>query len=444
MNTFAVNRSKVGERKVTPPHSGGQRVLGFFFALTGALIATSFLNIGDSGLPLFYLVVLVPAFAAIFPGIRPATSPIDRREISIYLSIGGMFLSLSVVTFFQIAGDTQSPIGELTHAISRLSFLGYCAACVYYLRGAVLASCLLWLRRILTLVALYGVYQVPAKILGFPLVFDWLRNNHSFTLYGYDSAGWISLVRATSVYAEPSQCTVPVLVLIFLNIHLRAPRWSKHFVWAVVSAFGLLTFSRTIWVAVLGLIGLWFLMRYKAVRTRLDRGKLLLAFSLVVVSLLMPVWAFYGGNYKADLSRQERAGSVVIGIELIKQHPFIGSGWNSYETLMPGYPIDVENVSPEVTFKTIHNMFVSYAEQAGIGGFVFALFPFMAILFWSHAPTGLKYGCMLSFLIVAELGGDVAYSSLFWLWIAVLLNWTPHSNVDSRASVEPRVLRYAA
>lgn len=403
--------------------NGTQTILGVFFALTGALIATSIVNIGSSGIPVFFLALMVPPIAAAIPGFRSFSAPFTRAELFLLLTMGAVFLLLCVATFFHLALGVDSPAQDLSHAAVRLSFLIYCGVCIYFLKGETLFVCLRWLRRILTILALYGIYQLPAKILGLPLFLDWLRNNRSLSLYDYDTAGWVSFVRATSIYAEPSQCTVPVLVLIFLNLYLPAPRYSKVAVWVAVTLFAILTFSRTIWVAVLVVIGAELISRTEPFRRQFRRHQVLFAGLLLMATLIMPVWAFMGSNYKGDLSRQERAGSIVVGLQLVKEHPWLGSGWNSYETLMPSYQLGVEGASPYVEFRTIHNMFVSYAEQAGIGGFIFALLPFATMLFMSEAPIGLKVGSALSLLSVGELGGDVAYSSLFWLWVALVLNW---------------------
>lgn len=416
-----------------------QPAAGFFFALTGALIATSVVNIGSSGVPLFFLTLFVPVLAAPFAWSGSRYFPFTRKESLLLLSTGGIFLLLSITTFLHVGLDRGSPIDELLHAAIRLLFLVYFAVCIYYLRGETLSSCLRWLRRILTVLALYGIYQVPAKLLGLPLFLDWLRNNPSFSLYDFNAAGWVRLIRATSVYAEPSQCTVPVLALILLNFYLPAPRYSKWFVWIAAFGFALLTFSRTIWLAIIVLILIALVSRTKLFRNesrwRTKWRTRLLAAALVILALLMPLWAFDRGNYKADLSRQERAGSVVIGLHLVEMRPLIGSGWNSFEVLGPSYEVEVEGASPRVRFQFIQNTFVSYAEQAGVAGFLFALFPFFMMLYWSRAPIGLRMGSIFAFLAVAELGGDVAYSSLFWLWVAVVVNWPERAQITDPAEL---------
>lgn len=417
-----------------------QSALGIFFALTGALIATSIFNLGDSGIPVFCLAFLVPVLAAPFAWQSSQYFPVTRKEWTPLLSMAAVFLLLSLVTFFQIALNRESATGDLSHAVIRLSFLVYSSICIFFLHGEAFRKCLHWLRRILTVVALYGIYQLPAKILGLPLFLDWLRNNRSFDFYDYDKAGWVSLVRANSIYAEPGQCTVPILVLILLNIYLPAPRYSKLIVWFAALAFAFATFSRTTWLALVTLIAAIVISRVKTFRKESEWGTMLVAALLVLITLIMPLWAFYGGNFQSDLSRQERAGSIVIGLHLVGEHPWIGSGWNSYQTLMPSYQLNVEGVSPYVRFGTIHNMFVSYAEQAGIAGFVLGIFPFLLMLYYSEAPNGLRLGSILSLLAVAELGGDVAYSSLFWLWVAIVLNWpAPENAVTAKF---PRSVRF--
>ncbi len=382
-------------------------------------------------MPIFCLALLVPVMEAPFSGHRSQYFPFTRNQVAVLFSLAAVFVVLCVITFFQLTLDLESPTPELSHAAVRLCFLVYCGICIYFVQGNAFMACLYWLRRILVALALYGIYQLPAKILGLPLFLDWLRNNRSFDIYHYDTAGWVNLVRATSIYAEPSQCTVPILVLMLLNIYLPVRRYSKAIVWIVVVLFTILTFSRTTWIAIIALIVAGLIAKTRILQRQSQHITISVAVLLLAVTLIMPTWAFYSANYKADLSRQERAGSVVIGLNLIIEHPWLGSGWNSYETLMPSYPIAIEGVSPDVEFRTIHNMFVSYTEQAGFAGFIFALFPFAIMLFKSEAPTGLMLGSVLSLLTVAELGGDVAYSSLFWLWVALVLNWPRPGSVDA-------------
>ncbi len=407
----------------SPKRKRWDSFLGMIFALSGALFATALFNFGNSGIPIFYLILLLPFIAVIFSNLRPLRILLNKSDMRNFWVIANVCICMLAVTFLHVLFDVQPAGFELTHAAMRISFLGYAACCLYFMEGNILISCMYWLRRILTGVALYGIYQLPAKFLNLPLFLDWLRNNRSYDVYGFDTSGWVSLVRATSIYPEPSLCTVPVLVLILLTAYLPAPRYSKVFVWIVVVLFSILTFSRTIWLAIASLVIAGILSRSETFCRKFQRHKLFFAILLLFLIVAIPIWAFLGSNYKADLSRQERAGSVVIGIQLVQQRPFLGYGWNSYETLMDAYQINMEDVSPNVSFRTIHNMFVSYAEQAGIVGLLYCIFPFMLIIFASEAPVGLRLASISSLLAASELGGDVAYTSLFWLWTAIVINW---------------------
>lgn len=417
---------KMADRRPTAP---SHTALGILFALTGALIATSIVNIGESGVPLFFLTFALPVGALAFGGIYSRYFSVSRSQAQSLLIICGVFVLVGLTVYFQFFLNIQSPAEGLSHAIVRESFLAYCAVCLLFLRGGTMAACLRWLRRILIVIALYGIYQVPAKLFGLALFLDWLRNNPSFNLYDFGTAGWVGVVRSTSIYAEPSQCAVPILVLSLLNFYLPAPKWSKSLVWIAVFLFTVLTFSRTIWLMLATLAIVMFVVRSEAFRRAFIRYKLAFAGALIALVVLMPAWAFVGSNYKADLSRQERAGSIVVGLHVVMQHPILGSGWNSFEILVPAYQAEIENANPIVSYRTIHNMFVSYAEQAGLAGFLFGIIPFAMMLFQADAPIGIRLASALPLLAGAELGGDVAYSSLFWLWVAIVLNWR-HANAE--------------
>jgi O-antigen ligase len=392
------------------------------FALTGTLVTTSIANIGNSGIPFFFIAFCAPAVVLSYNTFRPNLFVLAGNEYRALVSLGLLFLSLLGVTFLHLLYNLQPVSDELSHAAIRMAFIAYSMVCIYCLQGNALRACLVWLRRIIAFCALYGIYQLPAKALGLPLFLEWLRNNPSFDIYDYNTAGWINLVRATSIYAEPSQAAVPVLALILLNRYIPAPRYSRVAVFIIALLFATLTFSRTVWVSIVTAAFGIFLSKRQVIRRSVKARPVLAASILLLSVLIFPLWAFFSTNYTADLSRQERAGSIIIGLQLVKQHPMIGSGWNSYETLMPQYQLTVDEVTPDVRFRTIHNMFISYTEQAGIPGFCFALFPFLLILFASEAPLDMRLGSLLALLSTAELGGDIGYSSIFWLWIAVLIN----------------------
>jgi O-antigen ligase len=399
-----------------------QALLGAFFALTGALITTSLVNIGSSGVPLYVLAFGAPALVLSYNNFRPDCFALSRTEYKAFAWLAFLFVLLFGVTFLHLTYNLQPVSEEIPHGAIRITFIAYCTACIYCLQGATLKACLTWLRRIITVCALYGVYQLPAKALGLPLFLEWLRNNRSFDIYDFNTAGWINLIRATSIYAEPSQAAVPVVVVILINRHISAPRYSKVLVLTIALLFAALTFSRSVWIAILCAVLGIYLSKKKKVRDLISFRPALVASTLLFAILAFPLWAFVSGNYTSDLSRQERAGSIVIGLQLLRQHPLMGSGWNSYEVLMPQYQITVDEVAPTVEFRTIHNMFISYTQQAGVAGFCFALCPFLVILFVSKAPLDMRMGTLLAFLSTAELGGDIGYSSIFWLWIAILVN----------------------
>ena len=408
-----------------------QTLLGAFFALTGALVTTSLVNIGSSGIPFYILALCAPALVLSYNNFRPDCFVFSRTEYKALVCLTVLFVLLFGVTFLHLTYNLQPVSEEIPHAAIRITFIAYCMACIYCLQENALRACLVWLRRIIAACALYGVYQLPAKALGLPLFLDWLRNNRSFDIYDYNAAGWVNLIRATSIYAEPSQAAVPIIVVILINRHIPASKSSKSFVLAITLLFAALTFSRTVWVSILSAAFGIFLSKRRRIQDLLKLHPMLFTSALLLSVLAFPLWAFVGSNYTADLSRQERAGSIVIGLQLVKQHPFMGSGWNSYEFLMPQYQVTVDEVTPAVEFRTIHNMLISYTEQAGVAGFCFALCPFLLILFVSKAPLDMRLGSLFAFLSTAELGGDIGYSSIFWLWLALLLNM---NSFDDRLS----------
>jgi O-antigen ligase len=418
------------------PGSGKTSFHGLFFSLTGALIATSLVNVGDSGVPFFYLATVIPLLDLILSREPLYVQPIDAKGREILALIGTLMVALLLTTLLQISLGTQAISGELGHLASRSLLLAYFLISVKYLRGRVLQRGLIWLRRILIIVCAYGVYQVPAKVFAWPLFLDWLRNNKSFFQYDYNSAGWIPVVRATSVYAEPSQATIPIIVLLLLNIQVKSGRLSRITGWTSWVLFTLATLSRTAWVAIAAVVLGLLLALIGGVRQALQKRRLDVYAVLLLIAIVLPCWSYLRVNSQSDLSEQERSGSIILGLNMIRDSPFIGLGWNSFaESAATTYSSVIVPVSSDVSFPFIHNMLISYWQQAGIAGFVLAMAPFFILVRWSTAPVWMTLGTLTSFLAAAEFGGDIGYWSLTWLWLAILVNM----NTAYESNTAPKV-----
>ena len=79
------------------PGSGKTSFHGLFFSLTGALIATSLVNVGDSGVPFFYLATVIPLLDLILSREPLYVQPIDAKGREILALIGTLIDRKSVV-----------------------------------------------------------------------------------------------------------------------------------------------------------------------------------------------------------------------------------------------------------------------------------------------------------------------------------------------------------
>ena len=414
---------------------------GLFFALTGVLIATSIVNVGDSGIAFVYLVFPLAAFALLFPDGWIPWLRMDSDSFWLLIVVVSTALLLLGTTLLQILMTRAAePASEMVHFVSRVTFLAYFVIAQRLMRGQIVGQTLRWLRRLLIIVCSYGVYQVPAKLLGLPLFLDWLRNNHSFLMYDYNDAGWISVVRANSIYAEPSQATVPLVVLFVLNVIVPAPKASKILGWMVLVLFAAATFSRTAWIA-LGVAALaLFLSRSQFLRRAFLQRRVAVATVFMALLLLMPFWGVISmsdRDTEADLSQQERSGGIILGLNSIRDAPIVGHGWNSFKDVADRYADVPLMIDPEIEFTFIHNMVISYIEQAGLAGLLLAALPFLVLIRWSTAPTWVTFSTLTAFHFAAEFGGDIGYASLTWLWMALLINmgYTEARRVNQRLGV---------
>ena len=386
------------------------------------LVATSIVNVGDSGIAFFYLLLLIPLLAFIFPNRWFFADPGDANSLGIAILVIIAAAALIGTTFLQLFTiNVVEPKGEFVHLVSRLSFLAYFAVAQRYVRGEFAVNTMVWLRRLLLVVCAYGIYQVPANLLGLPLFLDWLRNNKSFLMYSYDASSWVGLIRANSIFAEPSQATVPIIVLFMLNLLVGGTTASKICSWAVLMGFVVATFSRTGWVALLALVGALMLTRSQRVQQVFRTKRTGLMAATFVAFLVLPLWGVIGANDNSDLSAQERSASIVLGLHMIKTSPILGYGWNSFPDVAARHTDIPLAVDPEIEFNFVHNMVISYIQQTGIAGLLLAFLPFILIIRWSTAPAWMNCATLASFLVTAELS-DIGYTPLTWLWMALLIN----------------------
>jgi len=393
-----------------------------FFAVTGTLIATSIVNIGSSGVPVFYLAFLIPVIASAFS--VNSERPYSRLS-RVWVPVVAVGIALIVTTMLQLVTIPIKDTGsEVMHLVSRLCFLVYFVIAQTWLRDETLQKTLIWLRRLLIVACAYGVYQIVAKFLGWPLFLDWLRNNRSFYIYDYDMGGWVGIIRATSIYAEPSQATIPILVLFMLNLRIKSSSMSTFAGWLTLVLFTLATFSRGVWATLLVAIAASLLFRSVKLCALVETKRLALTAVVLVLLLVLPVWGFIRANSNDgtdDLSAQTRSGGIVLGVHMIQDAPILGFGWNSFDDVAQHYAAVPLDVDADIDFSIIHNTVISDMQQAGLSGFVLAALPFIVLIGWSTAPTWMTFCTLASFLVAAELG-DIGYSSLTWLWLAILIN----------------------
>lgn len=397
---------------------------GFLVSLTGVLVATSLVNTSTSGVPVFYLALLIPLFSAVNPHSIFLAAKVRWPEAALYLSTAFLAVALLVVTFVQTIWFSLDFSSQIIHLISRLMFLVYFAIGVRYVRGRLAFRTLVWLRRLLIGCFLYGIYQLPAKFFGLPLFLDWLRNNKSYSFYDYDTAGWIAMVRSSSIFAEPSQAAIPVAVAVLLNIWLPIGRFSRIIGWLTIFVFSLTSVSRTVWITLLALLIGYHLWRFRKLRPWLARHKPQPLIAIVTIVFVTPFWAFVASrSTNADLSAQERSGGIVAGIYTTLDSPFIGFGWNSAQQRTDNYlrSAALPNAS-NVVGDFIDNMLVSYWEQAGVVGLLLALFPLLVVWRWADAPQELRWGTLFMLIAAGGFGGDIGYLSLTWLWMALMVN----------------------
>lgn len=389
---------------------------------------TSFINIGDFGLPLFYLAVAF-IFLNLLSYMALGFDVILNKSVMKFVFFSAFLLL--VISFNHVFFLNIELVSEFKQFFARLMYLLLFLLSYLYLtkNESRVEFVNIWTKRLLKFFILYGLYQYYSETTGLPLFLEFLRNSISYDLTINVQGGWMDSYRVFSVWSEPSFSALPLGLMLYLILFESKSKFEKA-IWLMISlAFAYLTFSRLVWlVGIVVLITFLFiksteLLKLKKIRFLLEKVKYL--YVLLFIGL-GTYWVFIVPVIMNDFSSFARSSSVIIGINIFLDNFFFGTGFNTYALLESGYAPIVDYYFPSAIS---HNLFSSYAQQMGILGLIFAIAPVIYCFKLKHVPIIQRYVFVNIFLTICVFGGDLYYLSLFWFLLAYL---TAKNTINSR------------
>lgn len=259
---------------------------------------------------------------------------------------------------------------------------------------------------------------------------NWIKRGFSFESYGLEGApGWF---RNSGEYAI--QMLIFGSLAISLVISLRS-YWGRYKRWILYAAaatgyFAVMGASSRGAQLALAVMTVWFLLKQKNGM----RGLIVIAILSVGLYHILPeeqIQRFH--EIGQDNSSLQRLAYWNAGIEMIKEHPVLGVGYNNWISYMfykyPG------GVGPEHAIQVCHNIYIQAASELGLLGlFCFLMMAFYAFL--NNVRTrrmakqldnkllfNLSYGLDAGLIgyLVAGTFVTVLYYPFFWIQIAMIV-----------------------
>lgn len=381
--------------------------------ITGLLYHTAAINVGTSGIPLYFVAVGLMSLHLI------RTRNGLRRAELIFAIVCSVLLMITAMV--HLHGGTANG-SELPQLGSRIFYLLSFIVCAQFVRvtdgdGRIFITAI---KLIATLFIFYGMYEFLAKRNGYPLWLEGVANNKSFRVASGLNGGWLGedAVRVRTFWAEPSASLLPVAISFFLAARgwlFHSPRLNFIFLVLIV-CYAYLTGSRNVYLACLVL---FFTLVLIGLLRRVNR-KLVGLFMIACITAIVAfafTWQLLVAYVFDDLSASGRAASVTVGIGVWMQNIMFGTGFNTFETESFKYGLAGGGITGE---SIIQNALLANLQQAGLVGTV-AIFAPLVLAILSTAKYWSTLGPMWLCIIAAgAISAGIEFSAIYWMLLAVL------------------------
>ena len=398
--------------------SKADKLVGLLVPVFGILDACAIINLGDTtgvplataALPLLLWRIVANWSAVKFawrnqPGLDKST-----RLIAIFLIclwIGGAIHAL---------GFGVNPQVQLVQCIARTTWPTYFTMSIIFYRAAkaeyVFFKALLCLGCVYVL---YGFYDISAQIYGLPHFLEFVRNNHSTYVSTAVTGGWIGLPRISSLAAEPSLTSTPIMIF-FATCAIMLTGWRRNTGFLLLIIFTIGTAARSLWlvaaISVIGTMGAKLAEYFSSDLNRARWSKASLAAGCFLLPILLLSIRLSVPSDDKDFSIQERQEATRAGFELFQSNPVVGLGFEAKNVYYRNYADRLSNFTTTPT--VIHNGLAAYISSLGVIGFLMFEIPFLLIVIDGNLSFRWKVYWLSVMLMLLQIG-DLTYQSSFWV-----------------------------
>lgn len=394
--------------------------------LFSLLSNTALINVGSTGIPLFYL-----SFTLI-PFIISNDWRLNKKVL-IFLLLN--FTSLVLPVFYHFFCDSILNFSNVTQFISRL-LLVLNFLIIYrifsFLNDNEKNRIFKFLLGVLTIIWIYGIYEFFAKIYDFPLYLSDISNSASFYIVD-NTGGWTETFRVRGVWAEPSFSSIPILIYLYLLESISLKRNKFFLLLILVIVYSFFTFSRVAWsliILYLTLKTIFGRIWKRNINFTIDNKRdsiyeFLITITLFVFVLISSLWVFFTNDIFNDSSSSGRSGSAIIGFNIWFDNLFFGTGFNTFIQHRQDYISKVGFINE----RFCHSVVPNYLYQMGIFGFLY-LFSFVFLLLQGLKNNIMNFAFFLLLFLIANLSGDVIYQSTSWLFMLLFLWGNEKNNLE--------------
>lgn len=379
--------------------------------ITGFYFNFSILNIGDRGIPAFWVFSILIGLIFIKDILKPKT---------LFSSVFFLVFSLVAVVLIQLIATGEHVTSSMLQLISRLSLILYCLVMLVLISKISKSEIikLLSLFKWLVLITIWmGLYEAVALNFNLPIYHHVLANNPSFSQATVGVInGWNESLRIRGPWGEASYsaCFVMLAGVIFTYYRKHTNSNLKYFLLMILlGGYSYFTYSRVVWfVYSVTLLLYIFDGIYSRLIIRVPKSLLYISFGILFLGLNS--WVFVVDLYFDDSSATGRSSSIIVGMKIWLDHILLGTGLNTFADYSNSYITNTVNATDE---PVVHNLFVGMVQQIGLFGFPYLFYIFKLLSDVSHKMVFVFISFM--WLIIGSLFGDFFYFGITWLTIAL-------------------------
>jgi len=401
-----------------------------FIKIINFITAINFIKMGKVGKVLLFLYLILFPFGQL---VRLPLKLGNFPEVNFYLTDIVVGLLGLIGGIRAIRGVREKKLPVLAKPI--IIFLGVTALSLlvnipFFEKKGILIAGLYWLR----LAAYFGVYF----FINLSNWSDWSNLNDLLLVCG----GAVAVFGLIQYFFWPDLTTLNYLgwdphyyrlagtfldpnftgIILVLTIILLIENLKKHYIYYLLFAICYLslalTYSRASWLAFLGGVGSWFWLKWGK---KGGRVIIFIIFIIFITAIILPRGpGGEGVKLERTASMESRVRSWQQALIIVKDHPLLGVGFNTYRYTQKKYGFLGEDWQTSHSGGGVDNSFLFVLATSGILGFLGLLGLLGKILALSFRKSPLIFASLVAILVHCLFNNTLFYP---WVmgWLVIIL-----------------------